>query len=189
MFMIQGDMRRMSMMIKRNRDEKLNFIISEDANHKKPFKKRIVEPRSLYETSTWGKMLADQRTRDPSTKIGKSFRRRFRVPFPIFEEILRMTREKKWFSENPDCCGRAGAPLELKILGVLRLRTHCYAHFHTHTHCYNHCHTHCYTHCHTHIHCYIENTRCTSSSGQGLLLRWGRRIVLYKCRSTKTFLS
>ena len=39
-----------------------------------------------------------------------------------------MKRDKKWFSEKPDCSGRLGAPLELKILAVLRVlgRGYCF---------------------------------------------------------------
>jgi hypothetical protein len=39
-----------------------------------------------------------------------------------------MTRVNAWFSEEKDCAGRRAAPLELKILGVLRVlgRGYCF---------------------------------------------------------------
>ena len=75
-----------------------------------------------YEYSTWGRMLRNPRTRDPGDrKGGVLFRLRFRVPFPLFERIVALTRENNWFTERRDSSGRRGAPLELKILGVLRV--------------------------------------------------------------------
>ena len=61
-------------------------------------------------------------------KGGILFRRRFRVSYPMFEQIVTMTKENRWFSDAPDCSGRRGAPLELKILGVLRVlgRGYCF---------------------------------------------------------------
>ena len=56
----------------------------------------------------------------PSSKDGKLFRRRFRIPYPLFLEILEVVRIKNWFPEA-DCTGAPSAPLELKILGVLRV--------------------------------------------------------------------
>jgi hypothetical protein len=50
------------------------------------------------------------------------------VPFPLFERLTEMTRVNAWFSEEKDCAGRRAAPLELKILGVLRVlgRGYCF---------------------------------------------------------------
>ena len=69
------------------------------------------------------------RTQDPTDKKGGVlFRRRFRVPFHVFVRLVALTREKNWFTERPDASGRRGAPLELKILGVLRVlgRGYCF---------------------------------------------------------------
>ena len=57
---------------------------------------------------------------DQLSKDGRLFRRRFRVPYPIFQQIGSLTREKMWYKET-DGIGRPSAPLELKILGVLRV--------------------------------------------------------------------
>ena len=86
------------------------------------FRMRKSEDRPMYEYSTWGRMLLNPRTRDPGDrKGGVLFRLRFRVPFPLFERIVALTRENNWFTERGDASGRRGAPLELKILGVLRV--------------------------------------------------------------------
>ena len=46
----------------------------------------------------------------------------------MFELLMKITRENHWFSERPDCTGRQSAPLELKILAVLRVlkRGYCF---------------------------------------------------------------
>ena len=46
----------------------------------------------------------------------------------MFLELVNITRENKWFSEGPDCTDRPSAPIELKILAVLRIlgRGYCF---------------------------------------------------------------
>ena len=103
--------------------------MEEEREKIKIFRVRKSEDRPMYQYSTWGRMLVNPRTRDPSDrKGGVLFRTRFRVPFPLFERLVQLTRENRWFSENPDASGRKGAPLELKILGVLRVlgRGYCF---------------------------------------------------------------
>lgn len=95
----------------------------------KIFKPRIYEGKPNYEASDWGRMLTNDRMKNPlDRKGGKLFRRRFRVPHPIFIKIVEMTRAAGWFSEKPNCAGQRGAPLELKILAVLRVlgRGYCF---------------------------------------------------------------
>lgn len=58
---------------------------------KRIFSQRRFERRPNYDQSTWGLMLANLRSQDPSDmKGGQLFRRRFRVPFPVYLEILAM---------------------------------------------------------------------------------------------------
>ena len=56
------------------------------------------------------------------------FRRRFRVPYVVFDRIVSLVRERNLFRENCDAIGRPAHPLEVKILGVLRIlgRGVCY---------------------------------------------------------------
>ena len=93
------------------------------------FRVRKSEARPMYEYLTWGRMLTNPRTQDPTDKKGGVlFPRRFRVPFPLFLRLVALTSENNWFTERPDASGRRGAPLELKILGVLRVlgRRYCF---------------------------------------------------------------
>lgn len=93
------------------------------------YRYRRWEGRPPYEMSCWGRMLVHPRTRDPTDrKGGVLFRRRFRVPFPLYERLVEMTRSNGWFSERNDAAGQKCAPLELKILGVLRVlgRGYCF---------------------------------------------------------------
>jgi hypothetical protein len=48
------------------------------------------KPRPQYRQSYWFKMLVNQRDRlaDPTCKEGRQFRRRFSVPFCMYEELL-----------------------------------------------------------------------------------------------------
>ena len=43
----------------------------------------VKDKPSLWE-SNWGALILDPRTRDPHSFMGKRFKRRFRVPFPIW---------------------------------------------------------------------------------------------------------
>ena len=61
-------------------------------------------------------MLKDDDHKDPNTRAGKYFRRRFRVPYLVYVQILEMCREANLFSEHYNSC-----PLELKLLSALRL--------------------------------------------------------------------
>jgi hypothetical protein len=72
--------------------------------------------------STWSKMLTDVRYRDPSSPEGKLFRSRFRVPYPKFLEICRICRDSGKFNKaERDCCLQKTVPLEILILGALRV--------------------------------------------------------------------
>ena len=85
--------------------------------------------RPPYDMSCWSRMLVNPRTQDPTDrKGGVLFRRRFRVPFPLLQRLTEMTRANEWFSEGNDCAGVKTAPLELKVLGLLRLlgRGYCF---------------------------------------------------------------
>ena len=92
-------------------------------------RQRKWEGRPNYMESTWGRMLQSNRINDPTDrKGGKLFRRRFRVPYPIFLQIVDSTKASGLFTENQDCAGNPAAPLELKILAVLRVlgRGYCF---------------------------------------------------------------
>ena len=120
-------MKRRADLVVKMRDMVVPSIV--EVKRRKEFKRRKFEQRPKYEFSTWGMMRAHPRFKAPhDRKGGQLFRRRFRVPFPVYVEILRMTRENDWFTEGRDAIGTFAAPLELKILSVLRVlgRGYCF---------------------------------------------------------------
>ena len=63
--------------------------ITQHAEELAPFKRRRRVVKNVdFSQTTWGRMLDDPETRDIHTRAGKTFRRRFRVPYPLFEELL-----------------------------------------------------------------------------------------------------
>ena len=45
---------------------------------------RVAEDPVNYDETPWAKMLQNPAVHDPSTRLGKCFRLRFRVPYPLF---------------------------------------------------------------------------------------------------------
>ena len=77
-----------------------------EVKRRRTFTTRKFQGRPPYEKSTWGLMLSNPRSQDPSDRMGGHlFRRRFRIPFPVFQEIVKMTRGQQWFSEGEDAVG------------------------------------------------------------------------------------
>jgi hypothetical protein len=62
-------------------------------------------------------MLLDPDTADVTTRAGKKFRRRFRVPFPIFTELVQMCNREAIFSIKR----KSRIPVECKIMACLRV--------------------------------------------------------------------
>ena len=90
---------------------------------------RNVYPRKNQNESTWAHMLLDPRIKDPSSREGKLFRRRFRLPFPIYDFLLEICKDYGWFMQaEVDCCGQQTSRLDLKTLGYLRVvgRGYCF---------------------------------------------------------------
>ena len=86
----------------RSRRRCLNFNVLPKAFEKpsprlKVFQQRSSKRRPHYMESTWGRILTNPRFKDPSD--------RFRVPYPMFEQLVKITRDNHWFSEGPDCTG------------------------------------------------------------------------------------
>jgi hypothetical protein len=98
-----------------------------DRLRKKPRKKetapRRMEPVPNYSLSIWSKMLRDPALKSPGSKLARKFRRRFRVPYPLFLlllEELKSDTDGGW--DNKDATGLEGrkVPLEIKLLAALR---------------------------------------------------------------------
>lgn len=72
-----------------------------------------------YRSTEWGKLVTDPRVRDPSSKKGKIFRRRFRVPYAVFSWICTKCRIFNVFEIRRE--NSVEVPLEIKVLIVLRM--------------------------------------------------------------------
>ena len=83
---------------------------------------RLVYTRRDYKQSPWWMYVVphpESTYHDLSTHDGKLFRRRFRVPYTFYKDLVETARP--WFPTCTDAIGRECIPLELKILGVLRI--------------------------------------------------------------------
>ena len=81
-----------------------------------PKRSRRVFPRKDYNNSEWAVLLKCEDLGDPATKAAKSFRRRFRIPYPFFLELVELVKRKKLFSTTEkDAVGRQCVPTELKV--------------------------------------------------------------------------
>ena len=91
-------------------------------------KSRRIFDRPDYRKSLWWTMLEKGECKDPSNRQFLVFRRRFGIPFNLFKVIVERARtwsvnegKSKLGDEVTDCIGNTGVPLELKILGALRM--------------------------------------------------------------------
>lgn len=99
----------------------LNHYRNENENVVYRLRRRVRNRRDYWD-STWGRMLRDDNIKDPSTREGKDFQKRFRVPFPVYCKLVVLAEQSKLFDCAPtNRWGRQGVPIELKILGVLRI--------------------------------------------------------------------
>lgn len=69
----------------------------------KEFRNRESKRRPDYSKSPWAIMLQNPNIKDPDSSEGRHFRRRFRIPYPIYEILLELVRSRKWYSEGPKC--------------------------------------------------------------------------------------
>ena len=84
-------------------------------------RKRARKVRRDPSSSAWACLLKHAGVDDPGHRVGKLFRRRFRVPYPIFAKIVALLEDKPDFAASVDALGRPSAPLELKVLAALRV--------------------------------------------------------------------
>ena len=79
---------------------------------------RTVYSRPPYEESAWAKMLRDLEAAESPSRARDVivFRRRFRVPYQFFKQLVELVKEREWFpSRTRDVAGRACIPVELKV--------------------------------------------------------------------------
>ena len=111
---------------------KLKLIVLRICERRKQRRERktIIKPRRVYDRldytqSTWWKFLQRPTIKDSSRRDGKLFRSRFRVPFDVFSKLQTLCTTgclaKHFKMKLTDSSGRPSIPLELKLLGVLRV--------------------------------------------------------------------
>jgi len=78
-----------------------------------------------WDDTSWGSLIKDPLVKDCNSRVGKTFRRRFRVPFPIFEYVVDLCREHNIFDMNS--CFKERIPIQIKVLVCLRIlgRANC----------------------------------------------------------------
>ena len=91
---------------------------------------RDLEPKA---NAPWQRMLDRAQERDgvsdPDSIDGRYFRRRFRIPFKMFQALIQVILDDNWFPGDFEadgagkCCklGIKGASLHVKVLSVLRV--------------------------------------------------------------------
>jgi hypothetical protein len=85
-------------------------------NFKPPGKSKI---ENYFTDTVWGRLITDESVKDANSQCGKLFRRRFRVPFPVFELLVRLTKENNLFDYSMEY--KVLIPIELSVMGVLRM--------------------------------------------------------------------
>jgi hypothetical protein len=120
--------------MRRENKQKAQRILN--ADHRPPRTKKSRQSKSKpidrnkFIESVWWKMLQNkEQLNDPHSKQAKQFRVRFRFPYPLYLRLLDCCRDHHMFSDSThNCAGSPAVPLELKILGVLRVlgRGNCF---------------------------------------------------------------
>jgi Plant transposon protein len=85
-------------------------------------KRPTLEPRPAYLNTTWMLMLAErtEQLSDSTSKAARDFRRDFRLPYPVFLQLVAAAKEKGWLRcQEYDVGGRPSIPVELKLLAIL----------------------------------------------------------------------
>lgn len=98
-------------------DDDLNDLEDSSGGNGPPVKRRrAVLPRPDYKASFWWRMLGETGLQEPGSREARLFRRRFRIPYQFFRELIKLVEQKKWFSvRERDVAGRPCIPVELKV--------------------------------------------------------------------------
>jgi hypothetical protein len=99
-----------------NSDVEIVYPNNNNTKRKRVRTKTRITPEALWD-SIWGTMLRDESVNDPSSFAGKKFRLRFRVPFPVFKNVLVPECKRVNIFEEK---GASKIPIEFKILLILR---------------------------------------------------------------------
>ena len=80
-------------------------------------KRTIKDYENAFWESTWGKLILNPNVENPKSIEGKRFRRRFRLPFPMFQYLVELCMRHNIF----DLKNKSPIPIQLKILACLRI--------------------------------------------------------------------
>ena len=95
----------------------LRYIITEnDEEVSKKRRKRYDTHINFWDTD-WGKIITNPNVNNPKTRAGKQFRRRFRMPYPVFQYLVKQCSDHNIFSS----VYKSKIPIEAKVLGCLRI--------------------------------------------------------------------
>jgi hypothetical protein len=92
------------------------------ANRKTVFRKSTYnwsQCTTNFSETPWGRDLRNDKIQDPRSAVGKRFRRRFRVPFPLFLSLWTFCDEKNVFKNRNSRLIKI--PSEIKLLICLRI--------------------------------------------------------------------
>jgi hypothetical protein len=103
------------------------FFQDDPEDEKRPAQRRRVYTRPEYDSSTWARdYLFNPDVKQPGTRTARDFRRGFRVPYPLFLQLVDLVRAKGWFTDGAaDLAGRPCPSLELKVLPVVLYVVDC----------------------------------------------------------------
>ena len=79
-------------------------------------RRRDERPKQISQTA-WGQMLADPNTADIRSRAGRKFRRRYRVPYPLFQQLVQLCTQHGIFPSTR----KSRIPVEFKVLACLRV--------------------------------------------------------------------
>ena len=110
------------MLIYIEEEEEKKFMkleVEKEPNEPRAKRGRVVSPKPSYAACEWSEMLRKSPLKDPASKEANLFRRRFRVPFAFFPEILKLVKDGGWLSttaNGKDVAGRSCTQTELNVL-------------------------------------------------------------------------
>ena len=98
-------------------DSAMATLWDDDDDEPKAKQTRRVFERPAYQESAWFRLyLTHPDVEKAGTRTFNNFCRAFRVPYPIFLELVALVRLYNWFPEKAvDVAGRVCCPLELKV--------------------------------------------------------------------------
>jgi len=108
------------------RTRRLHLMALQQRSVRKAANKRVKlvrrhKIRLAHLNSEWWKLFTSAKASDPSTRDGRKFRRRFRVPPSEVRWAVELVRKSKKWAEGPDAVGAYSIPMELLVMGSLQV--------------------------------------------------------------------